>query len=72
MRLVAYRARQGGQRIGALVDGDASIVDFRTAAAAGGQGEEAFLDLLALIDGGARALDTARAIVAADAALSER
>ena len=60
MRLVTYKPGPDRQRIGALVNRDTSIVDLRTAAALGGHSEESFLDMLALIDGGDRAVDLAR------------
>jgi hypothetical protein len=71
MRLVAYKARQGRQRIGALVDGDASVVNLGAAAAPGGQSEEPFLDMFGL-DRRRRAAFDAHAIVPAEAARSER
>lgn len=61
MRLVTFAA-SGRQRLGALIDGDRRIVDF---AAALGDGNPHFHTMLALIEGGAPALDRAREIVAA-------
>src|ERR1700749_3181631 len=60
MRLVTFAA-SGAPRIGAFVDNDSRIVDF---AAAGAANDSAFASMQALIEGGAPALDRARAIVA--------
>ncbi len=60
MRLVTFTA-SGAQRVGAIVDNDRRIVDF---AAAGAGADPAFASMQALIEGGAPALDRARAIVA--------
>ena len=60
MRLVTFTA-SGAQRVGAIVDNDRRIVDF---AAAGAGADPAFASMQALIEGGAAALDRARAIVA--------
>jgi 2-keto-4-pentenoate hydratase/2-oxohepta-3-ene-1,7-dioic acid hydratase in catechol pathway len=60
MRLVTFTA-SGAQRVGAFVDDDRRIVDF---AAAGAGADPAFGSMQALIEGGAAALDRARAIVA--------
>jgi 2-keto-4-pentenoate hydratase/2-oxohepta-3-ene-1,7-dioic acid hydratase in catechol pathway len=61
MRLVTFAAA-GAPRVGAFVDNDRRIVDF--AAAAGGGSDAAFTSMQALIEGGAPALDRARAIMA--------
>ena len=60
MRLVTFTA-SGAQRVGAFVDDDRRIVDF---AAAGAGADPAFGSMQALIEGGAAALDRARASVA--------
>jgi 2-keto-4-pentenoate hydratase/2-oxohepta-3-ene-1,7-dioic acid hydratase in catechol pathway len=60
MRLVTFAA-SGAPRIGAFVDNDSRIVDF---AAAGAANDSEFASMQALIEGGAPALDRARAIVA--------
>src|SRR6516165_4519997 len=67
MRLVTFTAA-GATRVGAFVDNDRRIVDF---AAAGGGSDPAFASMQALIEGGAPALERARAIVA-DAQRSRR
>jgi 2-keto-4-pentenoate hydratase/2-oxohepta-3-ene-1,7-dioic acid hydratase in catechol pathway len=60
MRLVTF-ATSGGERLGALVDGDRRIVDF---AAARGDAGPAFSSMQKLIEAGAAALDRAREIAA--------
>src|SRR5262245_23458322 len=67
MRLVTFTA-SGAERLGAFVDTACRIVDL---AAAGGAADPVFASMQALIEGGAPALDRARAI-AADAQRSGR
>jgi 2-keto-4-pentenoate hydratase/2-oxohepta-3-ene-1,7-dioic acid hydratase in catechol pathway len=67
MRLVTFAAA-GPERVGALIDNDARIVDF---AAARSDAGPAFSSMQALIEAGDSALDRARAIVA-DASRSGR
>lgn len=57
MKLVTFTDNAGQDRLGALVDDGATVVDLRTAA--GGDAPE-FGSMLALIEGGAAALDRAR------------
>ena len=59
MKLVTFITPEGAQHIGALLPGETTLVDF-TASDASAH----FRDMLALIDGGAAALDVARALVA--------
>jgi 2-keto-4-pentenoate hydratase/2-oxohepta-3-ene-1,7-dioic acid hydratase in catechol pathway len=59
MKLVTFIAPEGAQHVGALLPGEDALVDF-TASDASPQ----FRDMLALIDGGAAALDAARAMLA--------
>lgn len=61
MRLVTFSENsQGKARLGALVDSDSRIVDLHTAAQDRGIAPDAFTSMLALIDAGPSALDTAR------------
>lgn len=65
MRLVTFSsADRTGTRLGALINGDQQIIDLLTAADLTGSGTEFFTSMLALIDAGPAALDTARALVA--------
>ena len=57
MRLVTFNQADRGPRVGALVDGDRSIVDLRLAAERSARPAQNFRTMLALIDGGERALD---------------
>lgn len=59
MKLVSF-AIDGGVHIGAVLPGEATLTDFTAAAGAAPH----FTDMLALIDGGERALEAARALVA--------
>jgi len=59
MKLVTFNTPEGAQHIGALLPGETTLVDF-TASDASAH----FRDMLALIDGGAAALDGARALLA--------
>ncbi len=59
MKLVTFITTEGAQHIGALLPGETTLVDF-TASDASAH----FRDMLALIDGGAAALDAARALLA--------
>ena len=62
MKLVTFETAAGGQRIGALLPGEARVVDFAASDAA-----PYFRDMLALIDGGEVALEHARRCVATPA-----
>ncbi len=62
MKLVTFETAAGGQRIGALLPGEARIADFAASEAA-----PYFRDMLALIDGGAAALEHAQRCLAAPA-----
>ncbi|MFT5181290.1 MAG: 2-keto-4-pentenoate hydratase/2-oxohepta-3-ene-1,7-dioic acid hydratase in catechol pathway [Alphaproteobacteria bacterium] len=64
MRLVTFLTEEGS-RIGALIEQDASIIDFESAHQAmdGGTLPGSFSSMLSLIDGGPAALDQARALV---------
>ena len=59
MKLVTFITPEGAQHIGALLPGETTLVDF-TASDASAH----FRDMLALIDGGAAALDAARTLLA--------
>jgi 2-keto-4-pentenoate hydratase/2-oxohepta-3-ene-1,7-dioic acid hydratase in catechol pathway len=59
MKLVTFNTTEGAQHIGALLPGETTLVDF-TASDASAH----FRDMLALIDGGAAALDAGRALLA--------
>jgi 2-keto-4-pentenoate hydratase/2-oxohepta-3-ene-1,7-dioic acid hydratase in catechol pathway len=63
MRLVTFNRADRGPRIGALVDGDRSVIDLRLAAERSSQPAQDFQTMLSLIDGGDRALDDARALL---------
>jgi 2-keto-4-pentenoate hydratase/2-oxohepta-3-ene-1,7-dioic acid hydratase in catechol pathway len=63
MRLVTFNQPDRGARVGALVDRDRSVVDLRLAAEHGNRSTQNFRTMLALIDGGERALDDARAVL---------
>jgi len=63
MKLVTFRTASGAARIGAVGPDGESIVDLAAGdALAGGNADPSFADMLALIDGGDRALDRARAV----------
>jgi 2-keto-4-pentenoate hydratase/2-oxohepta-3-ene-1,7-dioic acid hydratase in catechol pathway len=66
MRLITYRDRQRGERIGTWIDQDRNIVDLALAYRLS-EGSESpwFGSMLALIDGGEEALRTARALTSA-------
>ena len=59
MKLATFIAPGGGRHIGALLPGEAALADFTASDPA-----PRFRDMLALIDGGAAALDAARALLA--------
>ena len=63
MRLVTFNRADSGPRVGALVDGDRSVIDLRLAAERSARPAQDFLTMLALIDGGERALDDARGLL---------
>ncbi|MBV9631092.1 MAG: fumarylacetoacetate hydrolase family protein [Xanthobacteraceae bacterium] len=63
MRLVTFNQVDRGARVGALVDGDRSIVDLQLAAERSERPAQNFRTMLTLIDGGERALDDARALL---------
>jgi 2-keto-4-pentenoate hydratase/2-oxohepta-3-ene-1,7-dioic acid hydratase in catechol pathway len=63
VRLVTFVEGDGQSRVGALAADDRRILDLLKAAERGGHDRGAFRSMLALIDGGERALDLARAIV---------
>ena len=72
MKLATFRTA-GRERIGLVHDGDGQIFDLTAAAERSGKGGPAFASMLALIDAGEAALDTARALFEAerrDASLS--
>ena len=62
MKLITFETAVGGQRIGALLPGEARIADFTASDPA-----PYFRDMLALIDGGEAALEHARRCVATPA-----
>lgn len=66
MRLVTYRQNGASARAGALIDGDAAVLDLRAAAEAqaGGALASAMDSIQALIDAGPQAWEAARALVA--------
>lgn len=65
MRLVTFSlADSADARLGALINNDQQIVDLRTAADMAGSGNKNFTSMLALIDAGPAALDSARDISA--------
>jgi 2-keto-4-pentenoate hydratase/2-oxohepta-3-ene-1,7-dioic acid hydratase in catechol pathway len=65
MKLVTFRGAEGADRVGAVA-AEGLIVDLvRADALLGGTHQTAFRDMLALIDGGAGALDRAREALAA-------
>lgn len=69
MRLVTFENPAFGPRVGALVDGDRSILDLASAAEARwGLSVVQFSSMQALIDAGPRAWDATREIIAAPAA----
>lgn len=75
MKLATYRNRNGGQRIGAVHDGDSRILDLTAAAARKGGLKGDFSSMLSLIDGGDAALDEARGLLEKfrdDASLNEQ
>jgi 2-keto-4-pentenoate hydratase/2-oxohepta-3-ene-1,7-dioic acid hydratase in catechol pathway len=75
MRLVTFVDIQGDQRLGALIDGDQSVVDLQLAHRSAFGGERAALaSVLSLIEAGPEALEFARRIVdgAAGAAVLPR
>ncbi|MCE9650105.1 MAG: fumarylacetoacetate hydrolase family protein [Parvibaculum sp.] len=59
MKLVTFRTEKGGERLGALIDGDAAVLDLAEA----GGGKPAFASMQALIDGGSGALGEANRLV---------
>ncbi|MGE0805429.1 MAG: fumarylacetoacetate hydrolase family protein [Burkholderiaceae bacterium] len=59
MKLITFDLPDGKRHIGALLDGEQQLVDFSASSAS-----PAMRDMLALIDGGAAALDEARALLA--------
>jgi 2-keto-4-pentenoate hydratase/2-oxohepta-3-ene-1,7-dioic acid hydratase in catechol pathway len=63
MRLVTFNRPDADPRVGALVEGDRSVVDLRLAAERSSRPTQVFQTMLALIDGGERALDDARALL---------
>jgi 2-keto-4-pentenoate hydratase/2-oxohepta-3-ene-1,7-dioic acid hydratase in catechol pathway len=63
MRLVTFNQANRGARVGALVDGDRSVVDLQLAAERSARPAQNFRTMLALIDSGERALDDARAVL---------
>jgi 2-keto-4-pentenoate hydratase/2-oxohepta-3-ene-1,7-dioic acid hydratase in catechol pathway len=63
MRLVTFSRDGGGPRVGALVDSDRSVVDLKHSAERTGLPSQNFRTMLALIDGGERALDEARTLL---------
>jgi 2-keto-4-pentenoate hydratase/2-oxohepta-3-ene-1,7-dioic acid hydratase in catechol pathway len=63
MRLVTFNRADRGPRVGVLVDGDRSVIDLRLAAERSSRPTQDFLTMLALIDGGERALDDARTLL---------
>lgn len=74
MKLATYRNKSGGQRIGAVHDGDSRILDLTAAAARSPGLKGDFSSMLSLIDGGDAALDEARGLLAKfkdDAGLNE-
>ena len=70
MRLVTFNTKAAtGPRIGALVEGDRSVVDIQAVASRhGGAAEPAFASMVALMEGGPAALDAARLLVEREAA----
>jgi len=60
MKLVTFEYGDGRRHIGAMLPGEQEIVDLTA-----GDAAPHFRDMLALIDGGAAALDAARALIAA-------
>ena len=65
MRLVTFSSADSADaRLGALINNDQQIVDLRTAADLTGSGNKNFTSMLALIDAGPAALDSARDISA--------
>lgn len=62
MRLISFE-RQGLCRLGAWIDGDATIVDLADAAAQHGTAADSFASMMQLIEAGPSALDTARRLV---------
>jgi 2-keto-4-pentenoate hydratase/2-oxohepta-3-ene-1,7-dioic acid hydratase in catechol pathway len=60
MKLVTFQHSDGRQHIGAMLPGEQEIADFTASNSA-----PHFKDMLALIDGGAEALDAARALLSA-------
>jgi 2-keto-4-pentenoate hydratase/2-oxohepta-3-ene-1,7-dioic acid hydratase in catechol pathway len=63
MRLVTFNRQDADPRVGALVEGDRSVVDLPLAAERSGRPSQDFQTMLRLIDGGERALDNARALL---------
>jgi 2-keto-4-pentenoate hydratase/2-oxohepta-3-ene-1,7-dioic acid hydratase in catechol pathway len=63
VRLVTFSGLAGGACLGALIDGDAAVLDMSAAAELDGAAEPAFASMLALIDAGPGALDRARELV---------
>lgn len=74
MRLITFE-QAGRERVGALIDDDRQCVDLLAAAPAAGLAEAPFASMLALIEAGDAALDSARRLVQAppeDAVLDAR
>jgi 2-keto-4-pentenoate hydratase/2-oxohepta-3-ene-1,7-dioic acid hydratase in catechol pathway len=65
MKLATFVGRNAAPAIGAVDVGRGAVLDLAAAARAGGEGEAAFADMLALIDAGPAGLDQARRLVAA-------
>jgi 2-keto-4-pentenoate hydratase/2-oxohepta-3-ene-1,7-dioic acid hydratase in catechol pathway len=65
MKLATFVGRNAAPAIGAVDVGRGAVLDLAAAARAGGEGEAAFADMLALIDAGPPGLDQARRLVAA-------
>jgi 2-keto-4-pentenoate hydratase/2-oxohepta-3-ene-1,7-dioic acid hydratase in catechol pathway len=65
MKLATFVGRNAAPAIGAVDVERGAVLDLAAAARAGGEGEAAFADMLALIDAGPPGLDQARRLVAA-------
>jgi 2-keto-4-pentenoate hydratase/2-oxohepta-3-ene-1,7-dioic acid hydratase in catechol pathway len=65
MKLATFVGRNAAPAIGAVDVARGAVLDLAAAARAGGEGEAAFADMLALIDAGPAGLDRARRLVAA-------
>lgn len=63
MRLVTFSSLDSTKgRLGALINGDRQVIDLQTAAGLNGTETESFTSMLALIDAGPAALDSARTV----------